>query len=218
MIGRVDIEFAAQFLNVTRIAGVFRQCQRGLDAAHLGMIAVFRRHHRQGLARPFQIAVLHIAPGQSGRRVGIPGLGLQHLAEQSRRGREIARLEKRPRLGGRLFHGGRTDLAGKAFDERLDLTFGQGADEAVNRLTVLEGEHCRNRLHPQLRGELLILVDVDLDEFHGARSGRDHLFDRRPKLFARAAPGCPEVDDDGHLHRGPDDVLSEGCRVPVLDQ
>src|SRR6185437_2268252 len=44
------------------------------------------------------------------------------------------------------------------------------------------------------------------------------LFERRPQLLARPAPGCPEIDDDSGVMRGIDDVGHEALGRAVLDE
>jgi hypothetical protein len=77
----------------------------------------------------------------------------------------------------------------------LDLAFRQRPHEAINSLTVDEGEHRRDRLHPHLARQLLVLVDVDLDHLHLAVGGLHHLFKGWPQLLAWPAPRRPEIND-----------------------
>ena len=102
-------------------------------------------------------------------------------------------------------------------DEGLDLGGGLGAHEAVDRLAAHEGEDRRDRLHPELRRDPLVLVDVDLDQPHLALRLGDRLLQRRPQRLARPAPGRPEIDDDGDLVRGLDHVGHERRLGAVLD-
>ena len=90
---------------------------------------------------------------------------------------------------------GQAALAAQPVDELLDLAFGQRAHEAVDRLAVDEGEDRRDRLDAHLRGELLVLVDIDLDELHLAIGLAHDLFEQRRQLLAGAAPRRPEIDD-----------------------
>ena len=48
-------------------------------------------------------------------------------------------------------------------------------------------------------GELRLLVDVDLADLHAARSFLCDLLDDGREHAARAAPACPEIDEDGQL-------------------
>src|SRR2546426_10488024 len=81
-------------------------------------------------------------------------------------------------------------------DERLDLGSWDRADDAVDRLAVLEEEHRRSRCDSEsLRGPRAF-IDVQLSETEGRRvRARDLLEDRRDPV-ARAAPFGPEVDQE----------------------
>ena len=103
-------------------------------------------------------------------------------------------------------------------DERLDLRRRLRPHEAVDRLAADEAEDRRDRLHPHLRRDPLVLVDVDLDQPHLALGLGDRLLQRRRQRLARPAPGRPEVDDHRHLARGLDHVGHEGRLGPVLDR
>src|SRR5690606_41158463 len=76
----------------------------------------------------------------------------------------------------------------------------------------------RDRLHAQLAGVGGVLVDVDLDQLDLALGGQHRLFQRRTELATGAAPGGPEVDDDGGGARGLQDVLGEAGVAAVLDR
>src|SRR4029079_16100459 len=61
-----------------------------------------------------------------------------------------------------------------------------------------------------LRGEELVLVDVDLGELHAlCRVIGGDLLEHRRQLLARAAPLRPEVEDNQRAHRPLDDVAFE---------
>ena len=79
-------------------------------------------------------------------------------------------------------------------DEGLDLRRRLRAEETVHRLPAHEGEDRRDRLHPHLRRDALVLVDVDLDQPHLALGLGDRLLQRRRQRLARPAPGRPEVE------------------------
>jgi len=109
-------------------------------------------------------------------------------------------------------------LGREIVDELLELALGLAADEAVDRLAVREAVDGGDRLDAELGGELLVLVDVDLDQLDLAAGLLDRLLQRRGELLARPAPRRPEVDDHGRLARGGDDVLLEAGGVAVLDE
>ena len=85
----------------------------------------------------------------------------------------------------------------------LDARLGQRADDLVDGLAVLEQDHRRDRHHPELRGGLLVVVDVELDDAHVVTLGVD-LLEQRADHAARSAPGGPEVDQRRRI--GLDDV------------
>jgi len=146
----------------------------------------------------------------------------QDLVEDRARRAGIAGLQRRRGLGQRLLDRGTAELRPAELhqlgDEALDLAFRQGADEAVHRPALEEGIDRGDRLDAHLRRQLLVLVDVDLDQAHGALGLGHRLLQRRTQLLAGAAPGRPEIDDDRHLLGGVDDVRHEALGVAVLDQ
>ena len=99
--------------------------------------------------------------------------------------------------------GGRADAA---LDESLDLALGQRAHEGVHHLALMEGDHRRDRLNPQLLGDLGIGVDIHLGEPHLAAPRRHDLLDDRRELAAGAAPGRPEIDQHQTPRRFVDDL------------
>ena len=106
--------------------------------------------------------------------------------------------------------------------KRFTSRFRQRALEQVEDLALPEGDDGRHRLQRQahlrqLRDQGAVLVDVDLDQPHAAAGGLHHLLERRRQRLAGAAPGRPEIDQDGDLARRLDDVLHEGLLVAVLD-
>ena len=109
-------------------------------------------------------------------------------------------------------------LAAETVDELLQLAFGQRSHEAIDRLAVDEGKHRGNRLNAHLLGELLVLVDIDLDHADLAVGLLDDFFESWPQLLARAAPRRPEIDDDRLLSRRLDDVPHEILGIRFLDQ
>ena len=62
------------------------------------------------------------------------------------------------------------------------------------RLAVAEREHGGDRAHLQGLGELLVLVDVDLDELEAAGVFALELFQHRGERAAWRAPRRPEID------------------------
>ena len=61
-------------------------------------------------------------------------------------------------------------------------------------------------------------VDIDLDEAHQTTGFADQLFEQRPQLLARSAPGRPEIDDHRNRLRHLYDVGDEMSGIAVLDQ
>jgi hypothetical protein len=93
-----------------------------------------------------------------------------------------------------------------------DRTRELGRDGAV--LERLDGG---NALDPELGGEGLVGVDVDLGEIDVARPlGRLGL-ERGTELAAGTAPLGPEVDDDRHLAGAVEHVLLEGVLGDVVN-
>ncbi len=107
--------------------------------------------------------------------------------------------------------------ARKLLDECADLAVGNRAHEPVDRLAILECVNRGDRLDAQLARDLLVFVDVDLDQFHGAVGIGDGLLECGAELLAGSAPGRPKVDDDRHLARGFQHVGGEGFQIAVLD-
>ena len=109
-------------------------------------------------------------------------------------------------LCGLTIFGAVANGSNETFDERLYLALRQGAHEAVDRLTFVKSENCRDRLHTQLSCDLGMLVDVYFDKLDLTRGRPDGLFKDRCQLFAWAAPGCPEVDENGLFRGFSDDI------------
>ena len=208
--------------NLAGLGALLGQLERRLDRGEGRRRGLVLGQGIEHLAGGRGIAGIEMAADQAGQRRLVVGLVLEHLAEQRRGGRRLARLERGLGLLQRLIDRRWTELgtglARQAIDEGLDLAFALGTDEAVDRLALDEGVDRRDRLDAQLRGQFLVLVDVDLDQAHRAARGLDRLLERRGQLLARAAPGRPEVDDHRRRHRGLDDVLGEARRIAVLDQ
>ena len=202
------------------LAPVSASSSAARTARDLGMIGIFRRHAAQQLFRLGEILALDRGAHQAGDRVDIAGLVLQHLGEDVGRARVIARrrrfLGERHRLGDGVGAGRRA--GGELADELLDLALADRADEGVDRPPVLEGIDRGDRLDAHLRREFLVLVDIDLDEADLAARVAHRLFEDRAQLLARPAPRRPEIDDDGGIARGVDDVGHEGRGRAVLDE
>ncbi|MNI43044.1 hypothetical protein D3C73_973610 [compost metagenome] len=85
--------------------------------------------------------------------------------------------------------------------EFTQLTFRQGAGEAVHQLPTLDQEHGGHRTDLEGRGDLLFLVHIDLGQFEGAVVFAGQLLQHRAEGLARFAPGRPEVHQDRRLQR-----------------
>ena len=142
---------------------------------------------------------------------------LQHLAEQLRRGVEVAGGQRR--LG--RFDVGRDvvdRVADQPRDEGVDARLWQRAHEAVDRTAVLEGEYGWDRLDAHLPGNLRVVVDIELDQPDRALRRAHGLLQDRRELAAGPAPGRPEIDQHRHLARGVDHVAHEVLGGGVLDE
>ena len=95
---------------------------------------------------------------------------------------------------------------------------GKGAHEAVDRPSVLEGEHGGDRLDAHLARDLRMVVDIELDQPDRALRRAHGLFEDRRELPAGAAPGRPEIDQHRHFARGVDHVAHEVLGGGVLDE
>ena len=81
-------------------------------------------------------------------------------------------------------------------DFRHQLLFLDHADVTVNELTVLDEDQCGDVHDAELHGDVAVLVGVALaDHGFAFKLGGDLLHDGSD-ASARAAPGCPEIDDD----------------------
>ena len=208
---------ARKRLDVAGRRRLARELERGARACHGCALGLCRRHERQRLLGAGEIAGLDVALGEAGEALRVLAILLQDLAEQLRRGVDVAGGKRR--LGG--FEIGR-DVAGgvadQPRDEGVDARFGQRSHEAVDRPPVLEGEHGGDRLHAHLPGDLRMLVDIELDQPDRALCRAHGLFQDRRELAAGAAPGRPEIDQHRHLARGLDHVAHEVLGGGVLDE
>jgi hypothetical protein len=91
-------------------------------------------------------------------------------------------------------------------EEFLDLTFGQGAHETVNRLAVHEQHAGWDAADAERCGELLFLVGVDLDQLEAPGVSGLHFFQQRADHLARTAPRGPEIDQHGCVVRSFDNL------------
>ena len=82
-------------------------------------------------------------------------------------------------------------------EEVLDALAAGEADEAAGELAAAEGEQGGDALDAVGRGDLLVVVDVELGDGEGAGEAGGELVEDGGNLTAGASPGCPEVDDDG---------------------
>ena len=129
-----------------------------------------------GLLEFFESTV-HIALGQGVLGVGFLGFGL-----------DLA-------LGGHML-----------VQEGADLAFGQGAHEAVHRLTVLEQHAGRDAADAEGAGELLLLVGIDLHQLEASGIGGFQFLQQRADHLARTAPRGPEIHQHRGVHGGFDDL------------
>jgi aminoglycoside phosphotransferase (APT) family kinase protein len=109
---------------------------------------------------------------------------------------DVERLAQRRLVAGRGEEVGLARGGGERSDELLHLGLRDGTDEGVHHLTVTQREHRRDRLDPERRGDLRVLVDVHLGELDGTIGSRDGLFEHRTQGAARSAPRRPEVHHD----------------------
>ncbi len=154
-----------------------------------------------------------------------PAIGRRIARILGQNGGEGLRGIGRSALGQHLLGGGnrlaQPAIAGQVaepLDEGLDLGARHRALEAVDRLALVEGIDGRDRLHAQLPGDHLVLVDIDLDHLDLAAGRGDLGLQHRAQGLARAAPGRPEIDDDRDFLAGLDHVGHEGRLGNVLDE
>ena len=135
--------------------------------------------------------------GDDGLRV--VGLGLERrpqggLVADRQQAFEFRRLLRRQEAGDEVAHEGlalcsREGVGGPSVDDGVDGGDGLG----------LEG-----------LGDSGVLVNIHLGEDDPAPGLADDLLEDWPQLGAGPAPGCPEVDYDGHLCRAVEDLGLEG--------
>src|SRR3546814_15425264 len=81
----------------------------------------------------------------------------------------------------------------QALDEGLHLALRLGTLEAVDQLSLVEGINRRERLDAELRGELLVLVDVDIPHAPGPGAGLHATPQDGPLPRARPTPRRPNM-------------------------
>ena len=102
-------------------------------------------------------------------------------------------------------------------EELAQLPFRQRAREAVHQLPVLDQDHGRDRADLEGRGELLLLVDIDLGQSERAVVFRGQFFQDRAELLAGPAPLGPEIDQDRGFQRFLQDIGLEAVGGGVED-
>src|SRR3954454_2811105 len=89
------------------------------------------------------------------------------------------------------------------------------SDEAGDGHAVAEDRDRRDALDAEAVAELGVGLDVDLGQLDTPLALGGLGLDDRAERPARAAPGGPEVDDDGDLVGALDDVALEGLACHV---
>ncbi|MNN10385.1 hypothetical protein D3C81_1233070 [compost metagenome] len=97
-------------------------------------------------------------------------------------------------------------VRGQAVQEFTQARLRQYADELVHGLPIGNRHHMGNAAHAEMRGQLLVLVHIDLGELPLAAGFGFELFQHRSQRAAWATPGRPEIDQHGHLPRHLDHV------------
>ena len=98
----------------------------------------------------------------------------------------------------------------QAIDKGLQLSFAERALKTIDRLATQKGIDGGDRLDPELAGQRLVLVDIDLDQRDSIGIGSDGAFQHRCQRLARAAPFGPEIDEHEHRFRCIDDIAAKG--------
>ncbi len=140
-------------------------------------------HARQELQRFVRLAAIDEQSGQPDDGSRVVTLELERLSQR----RFVSRCHEEVDLAWR------GDQLG---DEFLHLRLGHRTDEAVDDLAVAKGEDRGDRLHPEHRSHLRVLVDVHLGELDGAVRRGDGPFEHRSEGAARPTPRRPEIHDD----------------------
>src|SRR3546814_16062502 len=115
-----------------------------------------------------------------------------------------------------------SDWSSDVCSSDLELAFGARLRQVGDRLPLKNGIDRRDRLHTKLRRDKGIFIDIDLDQLDAlGRIFCTHLLDDGRKLFARAAPFRPEIDDNQRCTRWIDYVTKNlqigraACRARV---
>ena len=95
-------------------------------------------------------------------------------------------------------------------EELAQLAFRQRAGEAVDQLSPLHQEDGGHGADLERRGDLLLLVHVDLGQHERTLVLARQLFQDRPQGLARPAPGGPEIHQHRHVQRLAQDLGFEG--------
>ena len=103
----------------------------------------------------------------------------------------------------------------ESVEEAVDLAGRDRTGELRDDDAVLEGLDGRDALDLERLCEPLIRLGVDLGELDRTTAAGDGGLERRGELLARPAPLGPEVDDDGNLVRGLDDLELKLCCIDV---
>ena len=80
----------------------------------------------------------------------------------------------------------------------LSASFSREADQTLHGLAALDAQQRRDGLDLELHGQIALVIDVDLAEFH-AGNLRLQRFHHGRKHHARAAPACPEIHHNGRF-------------------
>ena len=174
-------------------------------------IEAFRLRLADDLARcdrGYLTVCLDVLPGPLAPGVAAPAALAERMLQLGQSAFQIAFGQRVQRFG---FFGGGFDFLGRGqvlVQEGADLGLGQGPDEAVHRLAALEHHAERDRAHTeglaQLAGDLGLVVAVELGQLEAAGVGGLQAVEHRAELLARAAPGCPDVEQHRLLHRALD--------------
>lgn len=115
-------------------------------------------------------------------------------AEDSRGYIDSYRHKKRPSIDGRL-----EEIVLQRLSELcLQVILGGQTDDGFSHFAILEHQDCRDRTDRELARDVAVVVNVHLTDLNGITELVGKFFQNRRDGFTRAAPWCPEVDDDWH--------------------